>query len=66
MNITQEEDPDRPIPFFVDLSVDWVLIIGWDRPMKPPENFTLIPTTKIAVEEDFDMEKHRFYETRGR
>ena len=66
MNTAQADDPDRPIPFIVDLSVDWVLIVGWDRLMKPPANFTEIPTAKIAVEEDFNVEKHRYSETRGR
>ena len=66
VNTTQEDDPDRPIPYIVDLSVEGVLIVGWDRLMKPPANFTEIPPTKLAVEEDFNVEQHRFYETRGR
>ena len=68
MNMTQiaEDDPDRPIPFIKDLSVEGVLIVGWDREMKTPANFTKIPPTKIAVEESLNVEKYRFYEYRGR
>ena len=68
MNMTQieEDDPDRPIPFIKDLSVEGVLIVGWDREMKTPANFTKIPPTKIAVKESLNVEKYRFYEYRGR
>ena len=55
-NTTQEYDPERPIPYIVDLQYDGLLIIGWDREMQQPENFTEIPPTKIAVEEVIDIE----------
>ena len=63
-NTTQEYDPERPIPYIVDLSADGMLLIGWDRDMRPPQNFSDIPPTKIAVEEGVDLEKFRFYEHR--
>ena len=63
--IEEEDDPDRPIPFIKDLSVEGVLIVGWDREMRTPENFTEIPTSKIAVEESLNVEHYRFYEYRG-
>ena len=65
-NLTQEDDPDRPVPYVVDLSVDGVLIVGWDRVMRPFSNYTKLPTTKIAIEEDFEQEMYRFYEERSR
>ena len=64
-NTTQAYDPDRPIPFIVDLSVDGMLVIGWDRNMRLPDNIADIPPTKIAVEEGLDVEDYRFYEHRG-
>ena len=42
-NFTQEQDPDRPIPFIVDLSRDGILKIGWNKEMIPPINITEIP-----------------------
>ena len=41
-----------------------MLLIGWDRNMRLPENFTDIPPTKIAVEENLNLENFRFYEHR--
>ena len=41
-----------------------MLLIGWDRNMRHPENFTDISPTKIAVEEAFNVEEYRFYENR--
>ena len=63
-NTTQEEDPNRPIPYIADLSSDGVLKIGWNKEMKPPKNITEIPPTKIAVEEGMSLEEYRFYEER--
>lgn len=63
-NMTQEEDPDRPIPYIVNMEADGTLIIGWDREMNPPGNITEIPPTKIAVEANIDVESLRFWENR--
>ena len=49
MTQMEKDDSDRPIPFIKDLTVEGVLIIGWDREMKTPANFTKIPATRIAV-----------------
>ena len=65
VNTTQEYDPERPIPYIVDLSVQGMLLIGWDRKMRLPDNFVEIPLTKIAVEEAFNVEEYRFFENRG-
>ena len=66
VNTTQEFDPERPIPTIVDFSFTGELIIGWDRTMRPPRNYTVIPPSKIAVEEELDIEKLRFYEKNRR
>ena len=63
-NTTQEFDADRPIPYIVDLSVQGMLVIGWDRTMRLSKNFEEIPPTKIAVEEVLNVEEYRFYENR--
>ena len=41
-----------------------MLLIGWDRTIRIPDNFNDIPPTKIAVEETFNVEEYRFYENR--
>jgi len=63
-NKTQSADPERPIPYIVDLKADGTLIIGWDRKMMPPGNFSEIPPTKIAVEEGISIDDFRIWETR--
>ena len=60
--MTQPDDPDRPIPYILDLSQDGVLIIGWDKTMEPPEDFDRIPPTKIAVEPSIDLDEIRFWQ----
>ena len=50
-NMTQKIDPERPVPYIVDLSSTGMLKIGWNKEMAPPQNFTEIPPTMIAVEE---------------
>ena len=62
--MTQKTDPDRPIPYIVDLSSTGVLKIGWNKEMVPPANVTEIPPTKIAVEEGLSLDDYRFFENR--
>ena len=61
-NMTQEEDKERPIPYIIDLSPNGVLLIGWDKKMRPPEIIESIPPTKIAVEAHIDLEEIRFWQ----
>ena len=42
-------DPEKPVPYIVDLSTTGVLTIGWDRTMVPPGNYTEIPTAQVAI-----------------
>lgn len=62
----QEDDPERPIPYIVDLNEDGVLKIGWSKVMSPTVNHTEISPTFIALEEGFELEDYRFWETQGR
>ena len=64
VNKTQEFDPDRPIPYIRDLRNDGLLVIGWDRKMSPPSNYSAIEPTKVAVEEEMERKDIRFWETR--
>ena len=35
---------DQPIPYIADMSQKGVMVIGWDRQMSTPQNYTRIPT----------------------
>lgn len=39
-------------------------MIGWDRKMAPPSNYSAIEPTKVAVEENMERKDIRFWETR--
>lgn len=58
------DDIDRPIPYIVDLKPTGLLTIGWNTEMNPPLNFTEIPPTKVAFEENLDLDGLRFWENR--
>lgn len=58
----QEYKKDRPIPYILDLQQDGLLIIGWDRKMMTPANYSAIEPTKVAVEEDYTKDDARFWE----
>lgn len=60
----QEFEPDRPIPYIRDLRTDGLLIIGWDRRMTVPGNYTVIEPSKVAVEEQYERREDRFWEDR--
>lgn len=62
----QPFDPDRPIPYIKTLTIDGVLVIGWDRTMTSPPNYVDIPPTKVAAEADMDRHEESFWETRRR
>ena len=62
----QPFDPDRPIPYIKTLTIDGVLVIGWDRTMTSPPNYVDIPPTKVAAEVEMDRHEERFWETRRR
>ena len=66
VNKRQPFDPRRPIPYIQSLSIEGVLVIGWDRLMSPPPNYVEIPPTKVAVEVEMDRHDERFWETRRR
>ena len=61
-NMTQPDDPDRPIPKILDLTSDGIVVIGWDKTMDPPDEIDIIPPTKIAVEPSIDLEELRFWQ----
>ena len=60
----QPFDVRRPIPYIQTLTIEGVLVIGWDRLMTSPPNYLDIPPAKVAVEEDMDRHDERFWETR--
>ena len=61
VNTTEEvDDPDSPIPYIMDLTADGICIIAWDRDMQPPEDYSVIPPTLIAVEQGMNLESYRF------
>ena len=47
--IPEPFDPLKPIPYVKSLSTKGEMIIGWDRAMVPPGNYTSIPTAQVAV-----------------
>lgn len=42
-------DPLKPIPFIKYVSRKGEMVIGWDKEMVPPGNYTEIPTAQVAV-----------------
>ena len=44
-----EYNPDQPIPYIKDLSPTGVLMIGWDRLMAAPEDYTEINPTQVGI-----------------
>jgi hypothetical protein len=47
--IPEPFDPLKPIPYVKNVSTKGEMIIGWDRAMVPPGNYTSIPTAQVAV-----------------
>jgi len=42
-------DPLKPIPYVKHVSRYGEMIIGWDKEMVPPGNYTEIPIAQVAV-----------------
>jgi len=42
-------DPLKPIPYVKSVSAKGKMVIGWDREMTPPSNYTELPTAQVAV-----------------
>ena len=53
-------NPDQPIPRIKDLTPTGILLIGWDRQMTPPEDFTEINPSKVGIR---DKEAKKFDRT---
>ena len=45
----KDETTNKPIPFIARLTETGLLTIGWDRQMKPPLDYEIIPDKKVAI-----------------
>ena len=48
-------NPRQPVPYISDLSIDGVLVIGWDRTMSIRDDFEKINPARVAINNPNDI-----------
>ena len=48
-------NPRQPVPYISDLSIDGVLVIGWDRSMTIRDDFEKINPSRVAISNSSDI-----------
>ena len=48
-------NPRQPVPFIADLSIDGVLVIGWDRSMTKRNDYEKIDPSRVAINNSSDI-----------